>query len=101
MTLLQIEKLFESIPESRWTVEDYSQGSKRSALGWLGVNRLGDHRYMELFKFRTLFTSEFNASISEIEEASLTRLQKLGYNPKTPKANVLRAVKQLRSLGHE
>lgn len=101
MTFTQVIKLFESIPESRWTNEDYVQGSKRSALGWLGVNRLGDHRYIELIKFRQAFTSELGASISEIEDAALTRLQKLGYNPKTPKANVLRALKALKGKGYE
>jgi hypothetical protein len=53
---------------------------------------MGDYRYRELFEFRVQFTANLGASISEIEEASLASIQKMGYDPKTPKQNVIRAI---------
>ena len=99
MTLLETRRYFESIPETRWTVENYQSGRKKSALGWHGVREMGDHRYKELFEFRRHFTANIGASISEIEEASLASVQKLGYNPKTPKRNVIQAIDYLISKG--
>lgn len=101
MTLLETRRYFESIPEARWTTANYQSGRKKSALGWLGVKEMGDHRYKELFEFRQYFTATLGASISEIEEASLASVQKLGYSPNTPKANVIRAIDFLLSKGIE